>query len=90
MGEGISGWQRVKLVGNLVNLSTAAGALAGVIGRAEFSRGPRGLLYATGYRLGFPIATAFTIGNIVLTKNDRAYLDRRPTLVKHEERHSWQ
>jgi hypothetical protein len=90
MGEGISGWERVKLVGNVVNLTTAVGVLVGVIGRAEFSRGPRGLFFATGYRLGFPIAGAFTIGNLVLTKHDRAYFDRRPALVKHEERHSWQ
>lgn len=90
MGEGISGWQRVKLVGNVLNLTTALGVLVGVIGRAKFSRGPRGLFYATGYRLGFPVASAFTLGNLVLTKNDRAYFDRRPLLVKHEERHSWQ
>ncbi|TWD81813.1 hypothetical protein FB561_2936 [Kribbella amoyensis] len=83
-------WQTVKLVLNFVNLSTPAGFLVGVLGRARFSRGPRGLYYATGYRLGFPIANAFTVGNVVLTKNDRAYLDARPTLVKHEERHSWQ
>jgi hypothetical protein len=26
----------------------------------------------------------------VLTRKDRAWLDSRPVLVKHEERHSWQ
>ena len=86
----MSGWQRVKLVGNVLNLSTAAGLLVGVMGRAKISRGPRGLFYATEYRLGFPAAGAFTIGNLVLTKRDRAFLERRPILVKHEERHSWQ
>jgi hypothetical protein len=90
MGEGISGWQALKLVGNVVNLSTLAGVLVGLIGRARFSRGPRGLIFATRYKLGFPIANAFTMGNTVLTKNDRAWLDSRPALVKHEERHSWQ
>jgi hypothetical protein len=83
-------WQVVKLAGNTLNLSTLAGVLVGLIGRAKFSRGPRGLFYATGYRLGFPVASAFTIGNVILSKHDREYFDERPILVKHEERHSWQ
>jgi hypothetical protein len=86
----MSGWQVLKLVWNTVNLSTVAGVVVGVIGRARFSRGPRGLFYATGYMLKFPVASAFTIGNLILTKHDRAYFDERPILVKHEERHSWQ
>jgi hypothetical protein len=86
----MSGWQAVKLVVNTLNLSTLTGLLVGVIGRARFSVGPRGLFYATGYRLKFPVAGAFTIGNMILTKNDRAYFDEQPILVKHEERHSWQ
>jgi hypothetical protein len=86
----MSGWQVVKLVGNTLNLSTLAGVLVGVIGRARFSRGPRGLFYATGYKPGFPVASAFTIGNVILTKHDREYFDVRPVLVQHEERHSWQ
>lgn len=90
MGEGISGWQAVKLVVNMVNLSTLAGVLVGLIGRARFSRGPRGLFFANDFKLGFPVAGAFTIGNLVLTKHDRAYFDAHPLLVKHEERHSWQ
>ena len=86
----MSGWQGLKLVGNVLNLSTAAGVVVGLIGRVRFSRGPRGLLYGSGYKLGFPIASAFTIGNVVLSKHDRSYFDERPLLVKHEERHSWQ
>ncbi|MDX6259347.1 MAG: hypothetical protein QOH84_1035 [Kribbellaceae bacterium] len=82
--------QVLKLVWNAVNLSTVVGVLVGGIGRVEFSRGPRGLLYGTGYKLSFPVATAFTIGNVILSKHDRAYFDARPVLVKHEERHSWQ
>ncbi|WP_344210170.1 hypothetical protein [Kribbella sancticallisti] len=80
----------MKLVVNTLNLSTPAGLLVGLIGRARFSRGPRGLFYATDYKLRFPAAGAFTLGNLVLTKHDRAYIDQRPKLVKHEERHSWQ
>jgi hypothetical protein len=86
----MSGWHVVKLVVNVLNLSTVAGVIVGVIGRAKFSRGPRGLFYATGYRLGFPVAGAFTIGNLILTKHDRSYFDEQPVLVRHEERHSWQ
>ncbi|HZX05763.1 hypothetical protein [Kribbella sp.] len=85
----MSGWQWVKVVGNLLNLSTVVGALVGVLGRARFSRGPRGLVFANGYRLGFPVAGAFTIGNVVLSKHERGYFDDAK-LVRHEERHSWQ
>ncbi|MFC0623731.1 hypothetical protein [Kribbella deserti] len=86
----MTGWQRVKVVVNLLNLTTLAGLLVALIGRAKLSRGPRGLLYGTGYRLGFPVAGAFTLGNVVLTKHDRSYFDNSPALVRHEERHSWQ
>ena len=85
----MTGWQWVKLVGNFLNLTTVAGLLVGVVGRATFSRGPRGLFFANGYKLGFPVAGAFTIGNVVLSKHERAYFDN-PALVRHEERHSWQ
>jgi hypothetical protein len=79
----------VKVVGNFLNLTTVAGVLVGVVGRAEFSWGPRGLVFANGYKLGFPVAGAFTIGNVVLSKHPRAYFDNA-ALVRHEERHSWQ
>ena len=85
----MTGWQRVKSVGNFVNLSTAAGFVVGKIGRARFSRGPRGLYFATGYKLKFPVAGAFTVGNVVLSKYERTYFDDE-ALVRHEERHSWQ
>lgn len=86
----MTGWQWVKLVGSCLNLSTPAGVLIGVVGRARFSWGPRGLVYATGYKVGFPVANAFTVGNVVLSKYERDYFDQRPVLVRHEERHSWQ
>lgn len=90
MDKQLSAIQAVKAAVNLVNLSTPAGVLVGLIGRARFSRGPRGLLYATGYGINFPVAGAFTMGNVVLTKHERGWLDDRPVLVEHEERHSWQ
>jgi hypothetical protein len=86
----MTGWQWFKQIVNLVNLTTFAGFLVAIMGRSRVSRGPRGLFYATGYRIGFPKAGAFTIGNVVLTKHGRDYFDRSPDLVRHEERHSWQ
>ncbi|MEV0801818.1 hypothetical protein AB0I34_29260 [Kribbella sp. NPDC050281] len=85
----MGGWQWVKVVGNFVNLTTVAGLLVGAIGRARVSRGPRGLYFANGYRIKFPVAGAFTIGNVVLSKHERSYFDDE-ALVRHEERHSWQ
>jgi hypothetical protein len=85
----MSGWQWVKVVGNFLNLTTVAGLAVGAIGRASFSRGPRGLVFATGYKLGFPVAGAFTIGNVVVSKHEPSYFDNA-ALVRHEERHSWQ
>lgn len=79
---------RVKQLGNVVNLSTPFGLAVARLGRAKVRSGPRGLLLADGYRLPFPVATAFTVGNVVLTTGQ---WDRhRPGLLEHEERHSWQ
>jgi hypothetical protein len=86
---GMTGWQRFKLVVNFLNLTSLAGLGVAGIGRARISRGPRGLFFASGYKLGFPIAGAFTIGNVVLTRHELGYLDNQQ-LVRHEERHSWQ
>ena len=79
---------RVKQLGNLVNLSTPLGLVAARLGRAQVRPGPRGLLLADGYRLPFPVAGAFTVGNVVLTSG--RWERHHPTLLEHEERHSWQ
>jgi hypothetical protein len=79
---------RVKRLGNLVNLSTALGLLVARLGRAEVRPGPRGLLLADGYRLPFPVAGAFTVGNVLLTAGRWERLGAG--LLVHEERHSWQ
>ena len=88
--DGRMAWWRVKVLVNLVNLSTPLGLLVGTLGRSRFSPGPRGLVLATSYRLGFPVARAFTVGNVVVSRHDRAWLDAHPRLLRHEERHSWQ
>jgi hypothetical protein len=86
----MTGWHWFKQVVNVLNVSTLLGFVVALLGRAKVSRGPRGLFFANGYRIGFPVAGAFTMGNVVLSKHGREYFDRNPMLVKHEERHSWQ
>ena len=82
-------WQ-VRRVLNAVNLSTLLGLVVGLLGRVTFRRGPRGLVLGHGYRLPVPVASAFTIGDVVLTKHGPDVFDERPRLLGHEERHSWQ
>lgn len=83
--------QRLRVVGNLVNLSTPVGLLVARLGRARVQPGEHGLLLGEGYRLRFPAAGAFTIGDVVTTSSTFAQLRTRyPDLLRHEERHSWQ
>jgi len=86
-----SGWQWARFAGNFINLSTIVGLGAATIGGATIKRGPRGLFLAEGYHLKFPIAGAFTIGNVVTTSSTwDKMLDSYPHLIKHEESHTWQ
>lgn len=81
----------LRAVGNTVNLSTPAGLLVATLGRARIRRGPRGLLLADGYRPRFPVAGAFTVGNVIVTSRSWDELDARfPELLAHEEAHTWQ
>lgn len=82
---------RVRQLGNWLNLSTPLGLVIARLGRAVVRPGPRGLLLADGYRLGFPIALAFTVGNVLVTRGRwDELLSARPGLLEHEEAHSWQ
>lgn len=82
---------RLRSTGNWLNLSTPLGLAVARLGRAHVRPGPRGLLLADGYRLGFPIALAFTVGNVLVTRGRWDELLRtRPGLLEHEEAHSWQ
>ncbi len=83
-------WWHLRLVVNLLNLSTLLGLLVALVGGARLSRGPRGLLLATSYRLAFPRNPAMTVGNVIISKYDAADLVARQRLLNHEERHSWQ
>lgn len=81
---------RLKTVVNVVNLSTPLGLLIAVAGRSRVRPGPRGLVLASDYRLPLPAASAFTVGNVVVSPRPPEFLDSRPALLAHEERHSWQ
>lgn len=83
-------WWRVKQVANVVNGSTALGLLVAAAGGARFRKGPRGLVLATDYAYRFPAASAFTVGNVVVTRHEPGPWEQRPPLLVHEERHSWQ
>jgi hypothetical protein len=87
----LTGWQWVRLIGNIANLTTLVGLVIALIGRARVRRGPRGLLLAEGYRLPFPVAGAFTVGSVITTPTTFAErLRGLPHLLDHEERHTWQ
>lgn len=81
---------RLKAVLNAVNGSTALGLALAVAGGARAEPGPRGLMIASDYRLPFPVAGAFTVGNVVLTRHDRGWWEGRERVLLHEERHSRQ
>ncbi len=79
---------RVRRLGNRANLSTVFGLWVARLGGAQVDPGPRGLLLAEGYRLPFPVAGAFTVGDVLITAGRWDSHDDR--LLQHEERHSWQ
>lgn len=86
-----SRWDGVRSVANLLNLSTPLGLAAALLGGARLRRGPRGLILAEGYRFGFPIAGAFTVGDVIVTASDFDRLGAaQPDLLDHERRHSCQ
>ncbi|HEY0934293.1 MAG TPA: hypothetical protein VGD91_11185 [Trebonia sp.] len=79
---------RVRLAVNLVNGSTLAGLAVSRAGRARLARFPGGLLVGAGYRLPVPSAPAFTLGNVIITR--QAGLDCDTALFRHEARHCTQ
>ncbi|MFC4058318.1 hypothetical protein ACFOWE_08435 [Planomonospora corallina] len=81
-------WHRTRRALNYANLSTPVGLLVARLGRARLTAGPDGLLLAYGYRIPFPVAGAFTVGNVVLTRHGEGYLTG--ALLRHEARHASQ
>lgn len=83
--------QRLRQQLNLLNLTTLCGLLLARAKRCELQSGPEGLILAWGYTGRLPIASAFTVGNVILFRGvDRARLAKRPELLAHESRHSTQ
>lgn len=85
-----TGFTRVRTVLNWVNLSTPLGLLVCRLGGATIMPLGRGTRLATGYRFGFPVATAFTVGSVIISKHDAVYFAQRPALLRHEDRHCTQ
>lgn len=76
---------------NRLNGSTLLGLAIAKTGRCRISRGERGMILADHYRFGFPTGEAFTVGSVAITAGDWPQLLRsRPTLIQHEEMHSFQ
>jgi hypothetical protein len=87
--------RRVRQAVNVLNLSTPLGLLLAVTATrarpgGRLLRGPDGLLIAGGYRPPVPVARAFTVGNVILTRREPEALLERPALLRHEARHSTQ
>jgi hypothetical protein len=80
---------RVRLAVNLVNGSTLAGLLAAAAGRARLARYGDGLLIAQRYRLPLPVAPAFCLGNVILTRSGPEAA-APAALLAHEARHATQ
>jgi hypothetical protein len=81
---------RVRLVVNAANGSTLLGIAIAAAGRARLSSGAHGLLVAHRYRLPVPVAPAFTVGNVILTRMDNEALASADRLFAHEARHATQ
>ncbi len=83
--------KRARRIANLLNLSTPLGLAVARAGSARRRPGPYGLVLAEGYRFAFPVAGAFTVGDVVITAHTFDHLTRScPDLLVHEERHSRQ
>ncbi|SEE55195.1 hypothetical protein SAMN04489740_1723 [Arthrobacter alpinus] len=80
----------LRAVANAVNLSTATGLLLAGLTRTPVEKGPDGLILGTGYQPKLPLAGAFTVGNVIFYRADRAFIDSRPDLLVHESGHSTQ
>jgi hypothetical protein len=75
---------------NWVTLGTPLGLGLARAGRASVTPGPDGLLLAHGWRFRRPRASAFTVGNVILTRHPPGYLQDRPSLLRHEAHHAGQ
>jgi hypothetical protein len=84
------GRYRVRAAVNLVNGSTVAGMVVALAGRARPRAGGDGLLVAGGYRLPVPVAPAFCLGNVLITRRTEDEFRGDGRLFAHEARHATQ
>jgi hypothetical protein len=76
---------------NWINGSTALGLAVARLGSAQISPGPNHLYLAQHCRLHLPGASAFTIGDVLITATTFEQLSATlPKVVDHEARHSTQ
>jgi hypothetical protein len=78
----------LRTVANWVTLGTPLGLLIAAVAGCRRQPGPCGLTYAIGYRHAIPKGAAFTVGSVVIFREER--LLQRPLLLAHEERHATQ
>jgi hypothetical protein len=90
MTEPHTPWTRIRTVVNWMNLSTLLGLLIARIGGTSRRTRGRGTFVCTGYRFRFPVAGAFTVGSVIITKHEADWLKARPLLLQHEDRHCTQ
>lgn len=76
----------LRAVVNVVNLATPLGLVLAAVGRTRLRDGPDGLVLATGWRASLPRARAFTVGNVVISREE----ELPEPLLAHEARHSTQ
>ena len=82
---------RLRHLLNWVNLSTPLGLGVAAAGGARVRRGPSRCYLADHYRWSFPVAGAFTVGDVVISRHDLDALRAlRPGLLDHELAHSRQ
>ena len=81
---------RLRLAVNLLNGSTLAGILVATAGGARVRPAGEGLLAGSGYRLPLPAASAFCLGNVLVTRLGHAEFIGNARLFRHEARHATQ
>lgn len=75
---------------NAANGSTLLGLAVARAARTAVSKGPRGLIIASGYAWRVPFAGAFVLGNVVICRLSAEQLLANPALLGHEEKHCTQ
>ncbi len=89
-----AGPRSIRRRANWLNLSTPAGLLLTALSGARPRRTPDGLYVATGYRWAVPMAGAFTVGDVIVTRQRREGADPTSPLAQqvweHEKRHAAQ